>query len=1153
MVYSTAADPGRISPRFLDVNEGENKMNIFKSLLLLILITGFSTVCLYAQMFDKHGDFSQLRNGIHAGNQFRTSFYNDGTFGAIEPDDYGGEWPINSGHIYLSDGNVFVGSEVIDMNGQQQHIFSTVRSSMTQASTGDTGPNGEWYTFLPLPGFANPNERKIAMSKWNPKHTINSWPQFWPDIADPDNVVYSPDGWAGSWNGYFGRDIFNADEESYFVADDYQNQEFAFQPDSLDPRRGGLGIRMYVRGFQWSNALVEDALFILFDLENIGTYNHDKMVFAYKIGNNMGDTENDSDGGDDSGEYNREQDIAYLFDFDDIGGDGFTPVGYFGGVFLESPGNPYDGIDNDGDGSAGAGSMITEEMFLSEILNAGDEIVVIDYSTFNREVIPMPDDTLRIQYQDTEVKFWPGKEIVEYPFNLIDDNLNGIIDENNGVTFQVEEGEEITTYLYVGLKYIDYVSGVGTSNPLIDEERNDGIDNDGDWNVEFDDVGKDGHPYTNDEGEEDGQPTVGEPHFEKTDIDETDMLGLTSFTLYKWESMPHYNDLKVWTNTIPGYFDTYMESDNVELLYSSGYFPMKSGQINRFSMGLLCGLNIDDFFENKRWLDKAYNENYNFTRAPLTPTVTAVAGDNRVTLYWDDVAESSVDPITGEDFEGYAIYRSTDPGWNDMPTLTDYNGIPSSFRIPLEQFDLDNDFEGPAEIPIRGIHFNLGTNSGLVHSWVDTTAKNGYTYYYAVTSYDHGNPDTLIAPTECAKFITINKAGEVEDKGPNVVIVRPEAPAAGHVAADFDSSKVRKIGNSTTEAYISYEIIEPADIKDNHRYQISFEDQLVGVPATLRTKNFTLTDITDDTVLIDRSARFHEEEQPLIDGFKIKLHPIETDFLEMNDEASSWNRDSTYLFNIEPPANTVPNVELIPGDFEIAIGDVGIDTSTACTVGTSELPGIPVNFTIRDLTHNQKVKFGFKEDDANTGEEGMFTFRSAGSRRDFIYLLTDSMKISWKIDLRANEDTTKTIIQPSPGDTLTLALFKPFLSNDVFEFTTHTSKVYNSLQKEQMKNIKVVPNPYIIANSWEPANPYANGRGPRVLHFIHLPPKCTIKIFNIRGQLVRELIHDAPSSDGTEIWDMLTRDNLEIAYGVYVYYVEAKGIGEKIDKFAVIK
>ena len=36
-------------------------------------------------------------------------------------------------------------------------------------------------------------------------------------------------------------------------------------------------------------------------------------------------------------------------------------------------------------------------------------------------------------------------------------------------------------------------------------------------------------------------------------------------------------------------------------------------------------------------------------------------------------------------------------------------------------------------------------------------------------------------------------------------------------------------------------------------------------------------------------------------------------------------------------------------------------------------------------------------------------------------------------------------------------------------------------------------------------------------------------------------------------WNMLSKDNLSIAYGVYILYVDAPGIGTKITKFAVIK
>ena len=53
--------------------------------------------------------------------------------------------------------------------------------------------------------------------------------------------------------------------------------------------------------------------------------------------------------------------------------------------------------------------------------------------------------------------------------------------------------------------------------------------------------------------------------------------------------------------------------------------------------------------ENKQVLNKkvraqeTYNNDYQFANAPDVPKLTAIAGDNKVTLYWDDAAESTFD------------------------------------------------------------------------------------------------------------------------------------------------------------------------------------------------------------------------------------------------------------------------------------------------------------------------------------------------------------------------------------------------------------------------------------------------------------------------------------------------------------------------------
>lgn len=41
--------------------------------------------------------------------------------------------------------------------------------------------------------------------------------------------------------------------------------------------------------------------------------------------------------------------------------------------------------------------------------------------------------------------------------------------------------------------------------------------------------------------------------------------------------------------------------------------------------------------------------------------------------------------------------------------------------------------------------------------------------------------------------------------------------------------------------------------------------------------------------------------------------------------------------------------------------------------------------------------------------------------------------------------------------------------------------------------------------------------------------------------------------DGTINWDLRTKENLEVAYGVYLYLVDAPSVGQKHGKLAIIK
>jgi hypothetical protein len=559
---------------------------------------------------------------------------------------------------------------------------------------------------------------------------------------------------------------------------------------------------------------------------------------------------------------------------------------------------------------------------------------------------------------------------------------------------------------------------------------------------------------------------------------------------------------------------------------------------------------------NKGYVAEAYGLNYNFAKAPYLPTVRAVAGDNKVTLFWDAFAESSIDPIGqrengGLDFEGYKIYRSTHPSFTDAKPITNAFGD-VIMREPLAQFDLINEKSGLHSVATQGVHFNLGSETGITHYYIDETAINGYTYFYAVTAYDHGDEGLGIDPSETTKFVAITPSGVI-DKGTNVVVVRPSAPAAGYNEAALEEGQIVPSAQNTTDGNISFRVLDPDSILDNNLYEVTFYDTLVGTNQK-STHSFKLTNLTSNTVMLDSISLIAGlEGTPMVDGFQLAFSN-NPEVLDIDTSTSGWSRSDIVPYVFGQYSFRQQPIDPTPIDFQIIFDEVGIDTSKEYYRANTLEPAIPVNFTIINTITGEKVDFAFRERHIDsTGIPGKFSLNFANRQSDEIIMLAnaDSQIASWWI--RMDSPVLTGLTNPRPGDVLTVSLFKPFLAHDSYQFVTKAGSVDKKSAKNDLDNIRVVPNPYIVTNSWEPRNPYSTGRGDRQLQFIHLPEKCTIRIFNVRGQLINTLHHDAPAADGTEIWNMLSKDNLEISYGIYIYHVKAEGVGEKIGKFLVVK
>ncbi|MCP4704240.1 MAG: hypothetical protein GY865_06500 [candidate division Zixibacteria bacterium] len=117
----------------------------------------------------------------------------------------------------------------------------------------------------------------------------------------------------------------------------------------------------------------------------------------------------------------------------------------------------------------------------------------------------------------------------------------------------------------------------------------------------------------------------------------------------------------------------------------------------------------------------------------------------------------------------------------------------------------------------------------------------------------------------------------------------------------------------------------------------------------------------------------------------------------------------------------------------------------------------------------------------------------------------------------------------------------------------------SDVEKAKLRVI-VYPNPYRVDGYYRERRHEGRGKEElhsdraRELHFANLPHKCTIRIFSIDGDLVREIKHDYPINHphaAHEIWDMITRNTQAPVSGIYYYSVESE-FENQIGKFVLI-
>lgn len=1089
----------------------------------------------------------------------------------------------------------YVAAEVVDSSGKTIHISSDAINDTDARDINAFDQHVYGWNSI-VQDYVDPTSRVMASNPatdGNGDGRPDSWSQSW----------YNPTKGQYVWPGYLRQDVPNADLEVLWAMDDNANDEFPYFPIPSDKSKRGLGLKVEGRALQWSNSLAQNCIFFVYTVQNYSEKNLDSVYFGMYgdvdvgggIAGGLGGVENT----DDLGYFISPLDTVHratgvpvpvfsrsIVYFWDENGLGYLnkPAHYNACKFLESPGNSLDGINNDGDFK-----------------------------------------------------------------------MNG--------------------------------------QPMVDESQTDGIDNDGDWHVSNDDIGVDGVPGTADFGEGDGLPTSGtafrfpdgtinplypgEPNFELTDLDESDQIGLTAFRSFAIGTLRQRDDELVWNQLERKFIDmdSIPASQDIAFIYGSGKITLKKkgedGSIKRFSVALLMGSNLNDVLISARTVQLIYNQNYQFIRPPDKPVVKAIPGDKKVTLYWETGAEASIDPILGNDFEGYIVYRSTDPQFSDINVITDGFGTPLLYSPLTDQLGkvarwdiakrpepffeddtsstkngvynpgeryidvnlngvydaspVEDYWKGFAPVPFdqRGVSFYLGDNTGLVHSYVDSNnVINGQTYYYAVVSYDHGDV-TNYPPTECTKRISIDNVTGRLVFDVNTVRVTPGPRANGYVPPKFTSAKVIERTGGAATGYLMPVIVDDMHLQDQIKYSVIFFDTLKnGTTKTVKTNYAVLkeTPTESDVTLFDTNYVKVGHAYIVKDSiFRVSHATSGTLYTEGFDfvldtirglirKKTSGGMTSTgpyrirYRYYAQPPSILLNNEESNPvfdGIKMFAIDhSLSLDTNNSkwvilngTTKGEASLyPSggrkfLPIDVQIIFNSLDTNASGGFNEPgDTLGGLVGGVTAKIVKTPFRIVNNSLDPAYSSIKVQAFVVENTPRNnrwdLNEPiafltPPGSNTTMyqvrftdttgaknikgSVFQmkmkiPFSANDSYTFTTQSAKYSAALASSGLDKIKVVPNPYVAVNDIEPTDRLpGTTRGSRRIYFEHLPPQCTIRIYTVSGELVKELRHDTTIENGREYWDLLNRDNFSVAYGIYIAHIDAPGVGERILKFGIIK
>jgi hypothetical protein len=591
---------------------------------------------------------------------------------------------------------------------------------------------------------------------------------------------------------------------------------------------------------------------------------------------------------------------------------------------------------------------------------------------------------------------------------------------------------------------------------------------------------------------------------------------------------------------------------------STGPFDLAPGDSVHSALAVVAGADSADILDNVSWAQRMSERYYVGSDAPLPPVVQATAGDRRVTLYWDpEPSEGSRDALTDlSDFEGYKVYRSDDRGESWGVPITDTQGEIVGY-VPVALFDKKDGILGPDPAYPQ----SLGADSGLRHQYVDTTVVNGKEYWYCVTAFDRGNqnPDSLEMSYESPK----GRPGSVR----NAVAIIPAVTAAGWVPGGVSGDTLHPEGGIPCEGLAMVSVLDPQSIT-GHVYEVTFNDSLFVDTLWTDSTTFNLVDVSlspPDTLLAFHPVSDSSLDNiPVTEGFRLTLldapSGIKTrrwtrvlgdtctfDWWTAKKEGSPFYVTDAYLSGYEDFRIQVTDTQggtwvWADGAFDTSLAYIKIPIKVFNVTGDGNPQDVSRFTRLADYRYDwdDPAFFGPAGWDLIPGGAGYNPNDPFGDWFPDEIGMWDSLG---NVIYLRTQNGPATAIPPSVGDEYTVTTYKPFGGRVRYRIETTASHLDPA--QATLDQVRVVPNPYIVSSAWETSSQE------RRLQFNHLPPVCTIRIFTLAGEEVIRLNHN--DNLGYVFWNMRSKSDQDIAYGLYIYVIETPQGKTKTGRFLVIK